>query len=130
MEGAQNLYLTIDRELQQYGEELQNKRGGIVAIEPKLERYFLWSQHPAMIQIYWVENDPKIFENWYWTLWQNPYSTEVFRHNTLPDHLLKRSMHLLHCKRESLIRRRHTCVKKVTSTLVECLWNVIADLEP
>ena len=36
VEGAQNLYLTIDRELQQYGEELlQNKRGGIVAIEPK-----------------------------------------------------------------------------------------------
>jgi penicillin-binding protein 2 len=36
MEGAQNLYLTIDRELQQYGEQLfQNKRGGIVAIEPK-----------------------------------------------------------------------------------------------
>ncbi len=35
-EGAQNLYLTIDRELQQYGEELfRNKRGGIVAIEPK-----------------------------------------------------------------------------------------------
>ena len=36
MEGSQNLYLTIERELQQYGEELfQNKRGGIVAIEPK-----------------------------------------------------------------------------------------------
>ncbi len=36
VEGAQNLHLTIDRELQQYGEELfQNKRGGIVAIEPK-----------------------------------------------------------------------------------------------
>lgn len=36
VEGAQNLVLTIDRELQQYGEELlQNKRGGIVAIEPK-----------------------------------------------------------------------------------------------
>ena len=36
MKGAQNLVLTIDRELQQYGEELlQNKRGGIVAIEPK-----------------------------------------------------------------------------------------------
>ena len=35
-EGAQNLYLTIDRELQQYGEELfKNKKGGIVAIEPK-----------------------------------------------------------------------------------------------
>ena len=36
VEGSQNLYLTIERELQQYGEELfQNKRGGIVAIEPK-----------------------------------------------------------------------------------------------
>ena len=36
MKGAQNLVLTIDRELQKYGEELlQNKRGGIVAIEPK-----------------------------------------------------------------------------------------------
>ena len=35
-EGAQNLVLTIDKQLQQYGEELfQNKRGGIVAIEPK-----------------------------------------------------------------------------------------------
>tara|TARA_B100000963_G_scaffold333702_1_gene326255 strand:- start:18642 stop:20504 length:1863 start_codon:yes stop_codon:yes gene_type:complete len=35
-EGAQNIVLTIDRQLQQYGEELfQNKRGGIVAIEPK-----------------------------------------------------------------------------------------------
>ena len=34
--GAQNLILTIDRELQEYGERLlQNKRGGIVAIEPK-----------------------------------------------------------------------------------------------
>jgi penicillin-binding protein 2 len=36
MKGAQNLILTIDRALQQYGEDLlQNKRGGIVAIEPK-----------------------------------------------------------------------------------------------
>ena len=36
VEGSQNLYLTIERELQQYGEELfQNKKGGIVAIEPK-----------------------------------------------------------------------------------------------
>lgn len=36
VEGAQNLTLTIDKELQQYGEELlQNKRGGIVAIEPQ-----------------------------------------------------------------------------------------------
>ena len=36
MEGSQKPYLTIERELQQYGEELfQNKRGGIVAIEPK-----------------------------------------------------------------------------------------------
>jgi len=35
-EGAQNLILTIDKQLQQYGEELfKNKRGGIVAIEPK-----------------------------------------------------------------------------------------------
>lgn len=35
-EGAQNLVLTIDKQLQQYGEELfKNKRGGIVAIEPK-----------------------------------------------------------------------------------------------
>lgn len=35
-EGAQNLILTIDSELQQYGEELlKNKRGGIVAIEPR-----------------------------------------------------------------------------------------------
>ena len=35
-EGAQNLVLTIDMQLQQYGEELfKNKRGGIVAIEPK-----------------------------------------------------------------------------------------------
>ena len=34
-EGAQNLILTIDSELQRYGEELlKNKRGGIVAIEP------------------------------------------------------------------------------------------------
>ena len=36
VEGAKNLVLTIDRELQKYGEELlQNKRGGIVAIEPR-----------------------------------------------------------------------------------------------
>tara|TARA_B100001175_G_scaffold317883_1_gene337221 strand:- start:5212 stop:7077 length:1866 start_codon:yes stop_codon:yes gene_type:complete len=36
VEGAENLFLTIDMELQQYGEELlQNKRGAIVAIEPK-----------------------------------------------------------------------------------------------
>lgn len=36
MEGAQNLILTIEKELQQYGEQLlQNKRGGIVAIEPQ-----------------------------------------------------------------------------------------------
>ena len=36
MEGAHNLVLTIDKELQKYGEELfQNKRGGVVAIEPK-----------------------------------------------------------------------------------------------
>jgi len=36
MEGAQNLILTIDSELQRYGEELlKNKRGGIVAIEPQ-----------------------------------------------------------------------------------------------
>ena len=36
VEGAQNLHLTIDREIQQYGEQLfRNKRGGIVAIEPK-----------------------------------------------------------------------------------------------
>mgnify|MGYP001321270460 FL=1 len=36
VQGAQNLVLTIDRELQKYGEELLlNKRGGIVAIEPK-----------------------------------------------------------------------------------------------
>ena len=35
-EGAQNLILTIDSELQRYGEELlKNKRGGIVAIEPR-----------------------------------------------------------------------------------------------
>ena len=35
-EGAQNLILTIDSELQSYGERLlQNKRGGIVAIEPQ-----------------------------------------------------------------------------------------------
>ena len=35
-EGARNLVLTIDKQLQQYGEELfKNKRGGIVAIEPK-----------------------------------------------------------------------------------------------
>ena len=34
--GAQNLILTIDLKLQQYGEKLlKNKRGGIVAIEPK-----------------------------------------------------------------------------------------------
>lgn len=34
--GAQNLILTIDSELQRYGEELlKNKRGGIVAIEPR-----------------------------------------------------------------------------------------------
>ena len=34
--GAQNLILTIDLELQQYGEKLlKNKRGGIVAIEPE-----------------------------------------------------------------------------------------------
>ena len=36
VEGAQNLVLTIDMELQQYGEKLlKNKRGGIVAIEPR-----------------------------------------------------------------------------------------------
>ena len=36
MQGAQNLVLTLDLELQKYGETLlQNKRGGIVAIEPK-----------------------------------------------------------------------------------------------
>ncbi|MBH45439.1 MAG: penicillin-binding protein 2 [Flavobacteriaceae bacterium] len=36
MQGAQNLILTLDLELQKYGETLlQNKRGGIVAIEPK-----------------------------------------------------------------------------------------------
>ena len=36
MKGAQNLILTIDRALQHYGEDLfQNKRGGIVAIEPQ-----------------------------------------------------------------------------------------------
>ncbi len=36
MQGAQNLVLTLDLELQKYGEALlQNKRGGIVAIEPK-----------------------------------------------------------------------------------------------
>ena len=36
VQGAQNLVLTIDRELQKYGEDLlKNKRGGIVAIEPK-----------------------------------------------------------------------------------------------
>jgi len=35
-EGAQNIILTIDSELQRYGEELlKNKRGGIVAIEPR-----------------------------------------------------------------------------------------------
>jgi len=34
--GAQNLILTLDLELQQYGEKLlKNKRGGIVAIEPE-----------------------------------------------------------------------------------------------
>lgn len=34
--GAQNLILTLDLELQEYGEKLlRNKRGGIVAIEPK-----------------------------------------------------------------------------------------------
>ena len=36
VQGAQNLVLTIDRQLQKYGEDLlKNKRGGIVAIEPK-----------------------------------------------------------------------------------------------
>ncbi|MEK9603266.1 MAG: penicillin-binding protein 2 [Flavobacteriaceae bacterium] len=36
VKGAKNLILTIDKELQQYGEDLlQNKRGGIVAIEPQ-----------------------------------------------------------------------------------------------
>ena len=53
VEGSQNLYLTIERELQQYGEELfQNKRGGIVAIEPKTGEVLALVSAPAMIQIY------------------------------------------------------------------------------
>jgi penicillin-binding protein 2 len=41
---GEDIHLTIDAELQQYGEELMiHKRGGIVAIEPKTEKYSHWS---------------------------------------------------------------------------------------
>jgi penicillin-binding protein 2 len=38
---GEDINLTLDAELQRYGEQLINKRGGIVAIEPKQERFWL-----------------------------------------------------------------------------------------
>jgi penicillin-binding protein 2 len=39
---GEDINLTLDAELQRYGEQLMiNKRGGIVAIEPKQERFWL-----------------------------------------------------------------------------------------
>jgi penicillin-binding protein 2 len=39
---GEDINLTLDAELQKYGEQLMiNKRGGIVAIEPKTGKYWL-----------------------------------------------------------------------------------------
>ena len=54
--GSKNLILTLDLELQKYGEQLlKNKRGGIVVLNLKPVRYYHWSPLLVMTLIYWLE---------------------------------------------------------------------------
>ena len=79
IEIPENITLTIDSELQKYGEKLmQNKRGGIVAIEPKSGEVLALISGPSYSSKLLIGRDRS-----------NLYLTVAFRRNILLVHHLK-----------------------------------------
>ena len=92
---AKNIQLTLDAELQAYGEELmRNKRGGIVAIEPATGEVLALVNAPSydpsiLVGRKRTRNYRKKLAN---DTLAKPLLTAVYWRNTLRDHHLRPSM--------------------------------------
>ena len=72
---------------------MQNKRGGIVAIEPATGEVLALLTHHLMIQVYLLEDSAQeTTVNWPMTPWRSRFLTVVYWRNTPRGHHLKLSM--------------------------------------